>query len=235
MANKEEYALSLEDAKAIEAKDIKTPYMPVGIYLQEAEDLHRWALKDKAALCATGLSEQIFDDVNNAAGGLREAQSAWMEDLKTRQLAEQRWIDESPAAFEQRDYLLRTYRYAFRNNDDILDRISVIAEGSSNADMIQDLNDLAILGERNTAPLLAINFDMSNVDKAAALSGEMADLRGMANGEKYDYNESLFLRNQMYTLLKSYVDELRQCGKYVFFGNEKRMIGYSSRYNRMKN
>ena len=40
------------------------------------------------------------------------------------------------------------------------------------------------------------------------------------------------MRDKAYTHLKQAVDEVRECGQYVFWRNEARLKGYSSRYFR---
>ncbi|WP_430810985.1 MULTISPECIES: hypothetical protein [unclassified Carboxylicivirga] len=235
MCNLQDYEASLPLAQAISLEDIKTPSIPVGIYSQEAEDLHQWCQKDKEALMGAGVPEDYFDLLNRAAGGLRQAQSIWSEEQKTRQDAEQQWADEAPEAFDLRDRMVHAFRYAYRKDDDLLGRVSAINEGSSNADMIQDLNDLAILGQSNPEPLQAINFDMALLEQCAATSAKLADIRAMANGEKFETNESLLIRNRMYTLLKTYVDAIRDAGKYLFWRDERRLVGYGSRFLRDKN
>ena len=40
------------------------------------------------------------------------------------------------------------------------------------------------------------------------------------------------MRDKAYTHLKQAVDEVRECGHYVFWRNEARLKGYSSRYFR---
>ena len=235
MSNQEQYSQLLPEAKAMKESEIKTPYMPVGIFLQEAEDLRRWSLRDKELLVNAGLPETIFNEIDVAAGAMREAQSIWMEDLKARQDAEQQWAEDSPLAYDLRDQLVHTFRYAYREDEAVLERVRSIAEGAGHADMIQDLNDLAVLGRNNPEPLVQINCDTAVLDQSAQLSASMADLRAMANGEKLDMNESLYVRNAMYTLLKRKVDQVRDCGKYLFWRNEKRFIGYTSSYNRKQN
>lgn len=231
MSNKVDYEAVLEQAKALEAEKIKSPYMPVNIYTQEAEDLVVWSLKDREALQGAGTPETHFDNINHLAGALRYSQSLWMEDLKSRQDAEQQWAEQYPEALDFSNQLIHTFRYAYRFNDDILENISAIAEGSGAADTIQDLSDLAILGQKNPEPLASINFDTLKLEKAETLSAHLGDLRAMANGEKYEANESLTIRNQMYSLLKQYVDDVRACGKYLFWRNKDRLRGYKSNYN----
>ncbi len=231
MSNLSDYEAILPLAQKAEIK-VESPNMPVGIYAQEAEDLFVWSNRDKAELMAAGITENHFNKLNEAAGALRYAQSLWMQDLKARQDAEERWSIQSPEAFDLVTQLLHAFRYAYRNHADILANVQLIAEGTGAADMIQDLSDLSLLGKRNTAPLETINFDMTLLDKAGELSAQMADLLAQANGEKADSKETLFNRNQVYSYLKQFVDDIRSCGKYLFWRDEARLKGYSSEYFR---
>jgi hypothetical protein len=232
MSNQSDYAAKLEAAKNLNADDVQVPYIPVGIYAQEAEDLYHWCKDDLAQLTNAGLSEEVINNLPVCTGALREAQSIWMKEQQTRKEAEQKWVDESPVAFDFRDQLVHSFRYAFRKSSDLLNRVDAISEGASNADMVQDLNDLAILGKANTELLQQIGFDLQLLDKAAEQSDYLADLLGQANGDRKSENESKEIRDRMYTLLKYVVDEIRDCGKYVFWQNENRLKGYSSVYMR---
>lgn len=232
MSNSENYEAILPQTKTIAKDAIQTPNMPIGIYAQEAEDLYHWCQKDKEELTGAGIPETHFEGLNTACGALRYAQSIWAEDLKSRQDAEQRWADEAPLAFDLRDRMVHAFRYAYRNDESMLVRIAAIAEGDSAADMVQDLSDLSVLGEQNPEPLGNIRFDMSLLTHCATQSANMADLRAMANGDMLAQNEKLLVRNQMYTLLKSYVDDIRNCGKYLFWRDADRLKGYASSYRR---
>ncbi|PWD99592.1 hypothetical protein [Marinilabilia rubra] len=231
MSNSQDYQAKLADAKAISGDQIQTPYMPAGIYVQEAEDLARWATKDLAQLAASGLSEHYVTDIPARAGALREVQSMWAEERRDQKDAEKEWKLKAPLAYEYRDDMIDTLRYAFRKNESLLMNVSKIADGSGHADMIQDLNDSAVLARSNPEAMQAIGVDESFWQKGAQLSDEMADLRARANGEKYADNKTKELRDQMYTLLKQAVDEVKDCGKYVFRKDKDRLQGYYSRYN----
>ena len=235
MSNQTEYDASLEPAKALTPVETKPPYMPIGIFVQEAENQVLWALKDKDALMGAGIPETHFELINQFSGALRYAQSLWAIDLESSQEAEQIWADTYPDALDFSNHLIHSFRYAYRDNDDLLGNVSTIAEGAGYADTIQDLSDLAVLGTSNPEPLVAINFDMEQLIKADTLSGDLADLRARANGEKYEAKESLVIRNQMYSLLKRYVDDVRACGKYVFWRDSDRLKGYKSAFNTKRN
>jgi hypothetical protein len=57
--------------------------------------------------------------------------------------------------------------WAARKDAELTRKVRAIAAGSSHADMIQDLNDLSVLGKGYPAPLAAISFDMALLDQAA--------------------------------------------------------------------
>ena len=151
--------------------------------------------------------------------------------MRDRDEAEREWNEKSPDAYEYRDDMLAAMRYAFRNDESLLAKVSRITDGYGHADMIQDLNDAAVLMRENSEISKAIGKDETFWEKGAQLSDEMSDLRARANGEKYEDNHSKLLRDQMYTLLKQAVDEVKECGKYVFRKNDERLQGYYSRYN----
>ncbi len=235
MSNEENYEVLLPLAKAIPTEETKAPYMPIGIYTQESEDLYQWSKKDRKQLIAAGVPEGYFEKLNAATGALRYAQSLWSEDLKSRQHAEKQWIEDSPMAFDLRNQMIHTFRYAYRNDKNILNQLTNIAKGSSAAEMIQSLSDLSVLGSKNIQALESINFDKNLLTECATLSSSMANKKALLTGERYTSSQNLIIRNQMYTLLKKYVDEIRNCGKYLFWRNKDRLKGYSSSYKRMHN
>lgn len=230
MKNIEDYNAKLEEAKALAPEDIKKINMPVGIYVQEAENLYQWAKEDAEQLIAAGITQEMIDSLPTYAGALRQAQSIWVRDMQQRKVAEQQWAEKSPAAFDTRDKMLHAFRYAFRKNTQILANIDIIAEGYNNADMVQDLNDLSILGLANAEPLNKIGVTNEQLQQLAVLSNQMGELLAMANGEKQSGNENKILRDRFYSILKNVVDEIAECGKFVFWRNPNRRKGYSSKY-----
>lgn len=235
MANIDDYNAKIGEILAIPDKDVVELTMPVDVYLQEAENLGKWSLMDLVPLAAVGITDVKIADLTVRAGALREAQSNWFKDRNAQLDAQREWGIQSPLAFDLRDELVHTFRYAFRNDASLTARVAAIAEGSSNSDMIQDLNDLSVLGKKNVALLQAIGFDSNKLDVAAETSNAMAELLASANGDKSVQSETKMIRDKAYTYLKQRVDEIRDAGKYVFWRNEKRLKGYRSEYLRQKN
>jgi hypothetical protein len=75
-----------------------------------------------------------------------------------------------------RDQLIHSFRYAFRKVDGLLARLDEIAQGDTNSDMVQDLNDLSVLGKANLDLLTTVNFDPAKLDAAADMADRMGDI-----------------------------------------------------------
>lgn len=230
MSNNQNYLNKLEIIMSIPAEETLVPNLPMGSYLQECENLYQWALTDLEKLTSIGITKAMLDDLPVRAGACREAQSIWNKDFRSQQIAQQEWNDQSPAAYDLRDALLHAMRYAYRNDAALLGRVSAIAEGNGHADMIQDLNDLTVLGRQNPTQLLAAGIDEAKLTEAATLSNEMATLLAQANGDIAEQNESKIIRDKAYTHLKQLADEVYAAGKFLFWKDAQRIKGYTMSY-----
>jgi len=232
MPSSADYNELLPLIQAISPETVVTPTVPVDVFVQEAENLAHWCSGDQTALVNASLDWGLVIDLPVRAGACREAQSIWIKERNMSEEAEQLWKVEAPAAFGMRDQLIHTFRYAFRKDAGLLARIDEIALGDSNADMVQDLNDLSVLGKAHLDLLGLINFSPDALDEAAATADRMADLLGATNGERKEVSEAMIIRDKAYTYLKLAVDEIRECGKFVFWRNPDRLKGNISDYYR---
>ncbi|MDY6935254.1 MAG: hypothetical protein SVZ03_13655 [Spirochaetota bacterium] len=232
MSNLDYYNEKLAAIQAIPDSEIRRPGIPVDVYLQEAENLFHWSQEDKKELTDRGLDWGLVEDMQKRCGALREAQSRWITTRFSHEEAERLWTEKSPLAYDLRDELLHTFRFAYRKQPDILGRVDEIAQDTGHADMIQDLNDLSVLGREHPEALEAIKFDMALLEKAAVLADGMSDLLGAASAERADSSGAKKIRDQAYTHLKEAVDEVREFGRFVFWRDETRIKGYASQYLR---
>ncbi|MCY1719373.1 hypothetical protein OU798_03415 [Prolixibacteraceae bacterium Z1-6] len=230
MSNQNDYDELLETIKAIPNDQLKEPNIPVDVALQESEDLYKWTGKDVARLATAGFTQEKLDNLLVRTGACREAQSIWTEEFRSQQDAQEQWNELAPQAYHLRDYILHAMRYAYRNNEALLNRVRAIAEGSGDADMIQDLNDVKVLGQKNPDPLTEITFDMNMLTSAGTMSDQLAGIRAEANGERMEQSESRVIRDKAYMYMKELVDEIRAAGKYLFWKDPERLKGYSSQY-----
>ncbi len=219
---------TLHDIPDSEVEAVKR--MPMATYVQEAETLNRWCQADRAALETLDGIWELVQDLPTRAGALRELESMWRNERSTPTEAGQRWKNESPAVFGMRKGLIQAFRYAFRDNKPLLARLRAVAKGNTNAERLQNLNDLAVLGRDNEDLLTAINFDLTQLDEAAAKSAEMSELLATVVSLRKKPSETLKLRDKAYTHLKAAVDEIYCAGRYLLRRNSLRRSGYRSAY-----
>lgn len=220
---------------AIPDEDVQYPNQPVDSFLQESENHYHWGWDDAPKLNVVGITNPMIKNLPVRAGACREAESIWNKDFRSQKEAQKEWKVRSPEAYEFRNDLLATMRFAYRKDTALLSRVSAITQGDGHDDMIQDLNDLAVLGRENPDPLTGIGEDLTILDSSATMADEMADLLARANGDKAELNESKLIRDKAFMHLKELVDEIRDAGKYVFIKNKSRYKGYTSSYWKRKN
>lgn len=232
--SKIDYDGMIEAIKAIPDSSTISPNMPVAVAIQEAEDLVHWCETDQEALTKSGLDWQLVTTLAARAGACRYAQSVWAKEFQTRQDAELQWKQRSPEAFDLRDELVHHFYHAFHNRPDLVAKVQAIADGGSADDMLQDLSDLAVLGEANLPLLTAVGVDTTLLERAKTLADELSEILALANGQRENHNEHKLIRDKAFIYMKQAVDEIRRHGQYVFWRDESRKKGYASRYFRIK-
>ena len=233
MSNKENFEASMLKYEAYVKSDIKDPNLPVDIAIDEALDLFAIASKDKLLLAASDLDVSLIDDLPVRAGGLRYGQSLWTQVYTNKSESEEQWKEISIEAFELRDELLHFCKYAYRNNSKLKDVVNRIAEGYGNADMVQDLAELSLLGTENPELLVGLQYNMEKLDRANELSDVCGVLLGKVNGAKVDNDKpAKEMRDRAFTHLKQAVDAIREAGRFVFWKDEERAKLYASDYFR---
>jgi len=233
MANSENYLAAKAQAESIPQDKIIQPTVPVKIFSMEAENLGVYAKRDQDLLVAKGLNPILIDELPYKIDVLKDSQSAWMTVYNAREVTLEEWKIESEKAYAVQRELSHDFRFAYRNDHNIMLQVNRIYDGDGHADLIQDLSDYAALGRANPGPLLAVNFDLSRLDLADGLSDSIQKLLGQVNGIRTETNkpEKMF-RDQAYTSLKQSVDEIRDFGKYVFWEDEAKLKLYRSEYFR---
>lgn len=239
MSNKEELTTLMPNISSISSESTLQPTMPVSIYTQEAENMEHIAREHLVDLVPTGIDVNFLDDYLLRLGACRAAEAIWESECRMREEAETQWHELSPMAYDLRDRLIRTYRYVFRKNDDVLQTVRDVADGSGHADMIQDLATLAIVGEPFLDVLAPFNITAETLQWADQMSDDIAALLAAANGDKVEDREAKILRDKAYTYLKESVDELKAACKFTFWDQPHLYKAFISPYwkkmNKKKN
>lgn len=216
--------------EAIPETEVEAPNMPIDNFIQEAFDLYEWAKDHKKALVQAGLEAELLDTLSDRAAALRYAQSVWNKQRNSRKEAQKEWNIKSVEAREFKSDLEADFRFAFRKDERLISKVKKIEEGHSNADMIQDLQDLAVLGSDNKDLLKKISFDLSQLEKAATLSTELGQLLAQVNGDRAEGNVEKVLRDRVYVYAKKAISEIRDTGRYVFRKDKQKLKGYQLKY-----
>ncbi len=206
---------------------VKPPNKPVDDYVARVEALAIDAAEDREALVAAGLDATLIDQLNPLCGALRYCQAQWMSVFRAREEATIAWQEQSPQAFTFRDELLHHFSFAYRKREDIQKKVMRIREGGSQADMVQDLLELAVLGEKYPDPLTAVNFNLEQLEQARTLSHSLSELLAASNGAADESNATKVLRDQAYSLLFEKESTVREYGRYVFWKDEDKRGRYS--------
>ncbi len=226
-----DYESILPQLEALDVNNIWRPRAPIDVIALEGESLFKWAGPDKDILTANGLDWSLVESLPQRAGALRQAESIYIADKSRTKEASTQWEAQSPEGFELRHFLLRTFRYAFKNSPEALEQVKPISEGKRQSDMVLDLNSLAVLGEQHRDKLEAIGFDFSLLETARTSAKHLGELLADYRISSFQ-SHSLEMRNRAYTFLQLAINEIRSCGQYSFFGNNLRLAGYTSHYKR---
>ncbi len=226
MSYLEDFELWQEAIENLPLENVKLPNQPIDDFVASTETLAVEAAKDRDALVGAGMDGTLIDELVSLSGALRHCQALWMSEYRARQEAQKEWQEQSPGAYDLRDEMLHHFAFAYRENDDLMSKVSRIREGASNADMVQDLIELAVLGEKNPDELTAINFEVSKLQEARELSHSMAELLAANNGVAGDSSANKLLRDKAFTLLFEKARMIREYGQYVFWKDEDRRKRY---------
>ncbi|SHE69366.1 hypothetical protein SAMN05444274_102126 [Mariniphaga anaerophila] len=226
MSYSDDFAQWSDEIQNVPTDTIKLPNLPVDDFVARTETLAVNANEDRDALAGAGMDMSLIDELTSLSGALRYCQAQWMSIFRAREEAQIQWKEQSPQAYEFRDELLHSLSFAYRNMDDVKRKVMRIREGNTNADMVQDLLELAILGEKYPEPLVAINFDAGKLTEARALSHSMSELLAAANGAAGEGNETKVLRDKAFTLLAEKDGIVREYGRYVFWKDEAKRERY---------
>lgn len=207
-------------------KDVKLPNLPIDDFVAGVETLAVDAAEDREQLAGAGLDVEMIDQLVPLSGALRYCQAQWMSTFRAQQEAQVQWNEQSPAAYDLRNRLLHHFAFAYRHNENVKQKVARIREGGSHADMVQDLIELAVLGEKYPEPLAAIHFDVELLQQARTLSHTMSELLAAANGAAGEGGEVKNLRDKAYTLLAQKESTIREYGRYVFWQDEEKRSRY---------
>ncbi len=204
--------------------------VPLEIETAEATQLAIVALEDRQALLNAGIRPELVDSLPARAGAFTFAAAQYEIVINADPEASKLWKEYSPLGHELQKDLTRTYKFAFRRNNDLTKSVVKIKEGRGNKDMILDLLSLNILGTQNLAQFENMKmFDTAKIEEAKTLHDKLSDLYARSTIDPKEVNEAKDILDHAYTYYKQAADEVKDHGKFVFEGTD-RLQAYISDY-----
>ena len=226
MSFEDDYKSVLPELEKIPAEEIWAPNIPIDRAAQLALNLYKWVQPDKDILESHGLDWNQVLSVPTRSGALRHANNHLKLVRGKKKEAKHIWDEKSQGSVELRYFLIRTFRYAFKNLPEALEQLRAITEGARQSDMVDDLDALGKLGKANLNALNAIKFDTSFLDIAQNAAIDLADYLSDYRSAKVTRGD-VEMRNRAYTYLQMVVTDIRSCGQYSFHGKMDRLSGYT--------
>lgn len=228
----EAYQFKLPLLLAIPDNLIVKPRVSIRTIVMEAENLVYRANQDRHLLAAANFDITLIDDLPVRAAALREAEAIWNEKRITTDDTWKELNKQISVAKELLKKIKKSMQYAFGDRPDLLKTLQSIHKNSRREMIIQNLNDLSILGNQNEDLLKAINFKTDLLVQATKLAPVIAQLLASAKGNK-TLIHTRNIRDRAYTHLKMAMAQIRHCGRYVFAQDKERLRGYICQYNRI--
>jgi hypothetical protein len=228
-------AVKLEELRANKTLKTKSPDVPMAFMLLEAAKLYDWCLPDKEALIRVSLDWKVVEDLPLRIETLKSIETVWNSERLTTRESQKVWKDALTPAVSLKKELLHNFFYAYRNNKQVYETVQLIAKGNNYVDIIQQLIELSILGQKNPAELNAIHFDMNLLEIAREMSSALGVQWAAAIEGRKSGSENLILRNKAFYHLKEGMENIRLAGQFAFKGNKDRQKGYINAYYRRNN
>ena len=204
--------------------------VPVSALIQEASNLYHWVQNDKDKVLKAGLEWKLVEGIPDQIIMCKDLAAQWNKIRNTQNTVEKQWNIQIKEAREFHAQILAGFRYAFRKHKTLLKYVSEMSGYRTNTQLIQDLNNVSVIGRKNKKLLDLINFPQSHIDKAALLSDNLATLLAERENEKAE-KSAFYARYKTTCLnLKESLAKIRACGRYVFADDKSRLTGYRSEY-----
>lgn len=212
---------------ALSRLDIVAPNIPVERLVAEGVELATVAWRDLKKLSTAGLDRMIVVELGKRAQALSEAQ-AELSALRSRGRSSEE-EDLIAEASELRSEALAAGRLALRNDPVAMGKLDDIAEGEGLEDLLQDLQDLAVVLRSYSRAYSQVGL------KPAELANWSETLRlrlskYISEGRPGDAGlvAAKDLRDRAATYLAEVVTLTRLAGSYVFRKDPRRLLSYRS-------
>lgn len=230
MINFQKYRLVHMDKRTLKIKK-KTAMIPIARLIQEANDLYLFCKNDKKELVGEGLD---WNDAERLPVLLNECTNAEVEYQVYKDNYESETVKLKKFVLrcrKLRRFIAEKLRLAIASTGADL-KIPSYKKSWSRVELIQDLNDLAVIGKDNKEVLQPMGFEMSKLDLAANMSIELSEKIVDIIISNPSESPQKKIRDKIILELSSLIARIRNKGKSTFIDNPLRRKAYACEYFR---
>jgi hypothetical protein len=220
----------LDMLRSLSGPDPGRTTIPVSEFVQEAHDLYLACTKNKEVLIQSGFNWKLAEDLPVRIDALRVSEAKWKSMYKHNRDCDAEWGVALKDGRQLRDELAHNFFYAFRKKPRLYAKVKKIKKGNTIADIIQDLMDLSVLGNKQKKDLIDIGFNLKLLDEAESKSIMLPGHLAKVTASRMESSPLLLLRNRAYAHLKEAVIEIREAGKFKLWRDKNKRKAFTSAY-----
>lgn len=221
-----------DELLAIPATDVREPNLPMAVFNQQGADLVSFLEEHpevRKRLEKVGLPKEVLGGLAIAIGASSAAESAWQAVYSPRR-------PEAVIALEERAAALRAdvvaaCRWNLRDDRVAQGTLDAVQEGKGSADLVQDLETLAVLVEQHDAAFKQDQtFDVKQ--RVKDCRAQAKELREAISGARADLSraEAKELRDRAFTHADHLLDQVRAAARYVFADEPETLAKFRDRH-----
>ncbi len=165
----------LQQAYSIQPSAIKRLDIPYDTFLQECSQFILWAKHDMEQLQITGFQCEIIDEAEILLLEAQTQHTLWVNESKLTRKEVSNWNVLKKEAITVGKQLIHQFKYAFRNDKELLAAISKAKIPCKGQNLASHLGLLVFIGNKNQNLLKDIKFDFSLLSQANNLAKELSN------------------------------------------------------------
>ncbi len=225
------YEDSMQEVTAMSDSAIERNSTPIDKLLYQSDKMYVALVDNKDTFATKNFPTEEIAYFERRIGACRIAQSNYSTLAKGDEVNKIVWAQKHDEAIALKSNINKHVRFACTEFQLSTTVIKKISEGTGIADLIQDLSDLATLGNNIQEYLEKINFNLTLLDRAAELASELGKLQELS---QHDRSQTKIIRDKLVTLLNNSVSKVRRWAHLVFEDDSPELPRFYATYSRKK-
>ncbi len=225
------YESSMQEVTTMSDSAIERNSTPIDKLLFQSDKMHVALIDNKDTFATKNFPMEEIAHFERRIGACRIAQSNYSILAKGDEANKIVWAQKHEEAIVLKSNINKHVRFVCTEFQLPTTAIKKISEGTGIADLIQDLSDLATLGQNIREHLEKINFNLALLDRAAKLASELGKLQELS---QHDRSQTKIIRDKLVTLLNHSVSKVRRWAHLVFEDDSPELPRFYATYSRKK-